>query len=209
MCAGRAERPPCTERRPRRTVKTQWSPRVRVVLPAFCDPVCAFPCTGPVPPIRLGYRGFRQARAPLRRCALAHERTRRGFGLPFPDQPHMQVKSPRRTGTGWLLPVVGVGGPGTFAIDGKSLLMRSLTITTQGMRIVEHARALDRVPPWLCLSLVADCHCVAWTFSRPRTRSTERRSRQFPPATIASCPSSTNCRHPAPGFPPSRWAGPS
>src|SRR5205807_8786194 len=98
------------------------------------------------PPIRLGYRGFRQARAPLRRCALAHERTRRGFGLPFPDQPHMQVKSPRRTGTGWLLPVVGVGGPGTFAIDGKSLLMRSLTITTQGMRIVEHARALDRVP---------------------------------------------------------------
>ena len=58
----------------------------------------------------------------------------------------MQVKPPRRTRTGWLLPVAGDGGPATFAIDGKSLLIRSLTLTTQGTRIVEYARPLASRP---------------------------------------------------------------
>jgi hypothetical protein len=58
----------------------------------------------------------------------------------------MQVEAPRRTRTGWLLPVIGVGGPGTFAIDGKSMLIQSLTITTQGTRILEHAHTLASSP---------------------------------------------------------------
>jgi hypothetical protein len=69
------------------------------------------------------------------------------IGLHFPDQPGMTVKAPRRTSAGWLLPVVIDGGPATFAIDGKSMLIRSITITAQqGSRIVEQVGALRSVP---------------------------------------------------------------
>jgi hypothetical protein len=58
----------------------------------------------------------------------------------------MQVKPPRRTRTGWLLPVDGDGGPAAFAIEAKSLLIRSLTFTSQGTRFVELARNLESRP---------------------------------------------------------------
>jgi hypothetical protein len=58
----------------------------------------------------------------------------------------MQVKPPRRTRTGWLLPVAGDGGPAAFAIEAKSLLIQSLTLATQGTRIVELARNLESRP---------------------------------------------------------------
>jgi hypothetical protein len=81
-----------------------------------------------------------------RRIPSSSDQAIENIGVPFPDQPKMRVRPPRRTRTGWLLPVVGVGGPATFAVDRESLLIRSLTLTTQGMRIVEHARALKSRP---------------------------------------------------------------
>jgi hypothetical protein len=71
------------------------------------------------------------------------------IGLPFPDQPHMRLKAPRQTATEWLLPVVADGGPGTFAIDRKAMLIRSFTLTTHGIRIIEQARALHSAPTLL------------------------------------------------------------
>ena len=87
---------------------------------------------------------FDPGRSCWRRVASSSKQSIESIGPGFPDQPHMQVKSPRRTRTGWLLPVAGDGGPGTFAIDGKSMLIRSLT--TQGTRIVEHAHTLESSP---------------------------------------------------------------
>jgi hypothetical protein len=81
-----------------------------------------------------------------RRLPSSSAQTISSLGLPFPDQPHMRVKPPRRTRTGWLLPVAGDGGPATFAIDGKSMLIRSLTLASQGTRIVEYARTLASRP---------------------------------------------------------------
>jgi hypothetical protein len=78
--------------------------------------------------------------------AVSNPQTIDSIGLPFPDQPHMQVKSPRRTGSGWLLPVAGDGGPVTFAIDGTSLLLRTITVATQASHIVEHAVTLTSHP---------------------------------------------------------------
>jgi hypothetical protein len=74
--------------------------------------------------------------------AVSNPQTIDSIGLPFPDQPHMRVSSPRRTPTGWLLPVAGDGGPATFAIDGASLLIRSVTAA----RVVERARTLESRP---------------------------------------------------------------
>jgi hypothetical protein len=81
-----------------------------------------------------------------RRLPSSSPRAITGLGLPFPDQPHMQVKAPRRTATGWLLPVAGDGGPATFVIDAKSMLIKSLTLTTQGTHIVEQVRSLGSRP---------------------------------------------------------------
>jgi hypothetical protein len=59
----------------------------------------------------------------------------------------MRVSSPRRTGSGWLLPVAGDGGPVTFVIDGASLLIRSVTVTGRGAPpIVEHVHTLESPP---------------------------------------------------------------
>jgi hypothetical protein len=77
-----------------------------------------------------------------RRVAVSNPQTIDSIGLPFPDQPHMHVGSPRQTSTGWLLPVAGDGGPATFAIDGASLLIRSVT----SARVVEQARTLRSRP---------------------------------------------------------------
>jgi len=59
----------------------------------------------------------------------------------------MRVGSPRRSGSGWLLPVAGDGGPATFVIDGASLLIQSITVTGPGAPpIVEHAHTLESPP---------------------------------------------------------------
>jgi hypothetical protein len=81
-----------------------------------------------------------------RRVAVSNPQTIDSIGLPFPDQPHMRVSSPRRTRTGWLLPVAGDGGPVTFAIDGTSLLLGKITVVGPGARVVEHARTLESRP---------------------------------------------------------------
>ena len=68
------------------------------------------------------------------------------IGLHFPDQPAMSVRAPRATATGWLLPVVIAGGPGTLAIDRNPARVRSITVGTGGTAIVEHVTILKSVP---------------------------------------------------------------
>jgi len=72
------------------------------------------------------------------------------LGLPFPDQPGMSVQAPVRTPTGWNLTIVAEGTPGTLEIDGRSLRVRRLTLTTpQGAKIVEHVTDLASAPSLL------------------------------------------------------------
>jgi hypothetical protein len=75
------------------------------------DSTCAAWCAGPLPPIRLGKRGCRPSRAPLRPCGAAHERaglasivlhTKEGEGplsrplaLLSTRQPRIQEREPR------------------------------------------------------------------------------------------------------------------
>ena len=68
------------------------------------------------------------------------------IGLRFPDLPRMKLERPRRTAGGWLLPVVSDGGPFLFAIDRKSMLIRSITIGAGGKRVLERVGALRSVP---------------------------------------------------------------
>ncbi len=84
-----------------------------------------------------------------RRLAATDRQSFTNIGLPFPDQPRMQVKHPRRTQTGWLLPIVVDDGPLAFVIDGRSMLIRSFNLTTQGTRIVEQAHNLNSAPALL------------------------------------------------------------
>jgi hypothetical protein len=84
-----------------------------------------------------------------RRLAASDQQALEGVGLRFPDQPHMRVQRPRRTASGWLLPVVGDGGHTVFLIDAKSMLLRSITIADGGRRIVERASALRSTPTLL------------------------------------------------------------
>jgi hypothetical protein len=69
------------------------------------------------------------------------------IGLHFPDQPAMKVRAPQVTATGWLLPIVLNGDPGTFSIDRTSLRLRSITVGALGHRILEHVTVLQSVPP--------------------------------------------------------------
>jgi hypothetical protein len=84
-----------------------------------------------------------------RRLAASDPQSFENIGLAFPDQPRMHAGAPRRTPSGWLLPVVVEDDPGTFAIEGKTMLVRSLTISTHGSRILEHVVALRSVPTLL------------------------------------------------------------
>lgn len=80
-----------------------------------------------------------------RRLAPSARQSFQNIGLPFPDQPRMRVGAPRRTATGWLLPVVLEDGALAFAIDGTTLLIRSLD-PAQGAGAVEHAESLRSAP---------------------------------------------------------------
>jgi hypothetical protein len=69
------------------------------------------------------------------------------IGLPFPDEPHMNVGKPERTTGGWLLRVTGDGGPYTFAIAGPTLRLRSITVRAPGTpAIVERVSVLPVAP---------------------------------------------------------------
>jgi hypothetical protein len=69
------------------------------------------------------------------------------IGLRFPDQAGMRVGAPRRTSNGWLLPVSIDREPATFAIQGGSMLIRSITINAQqGRRLIEHVSILHSAP---------------------------------------------------------------
>lgn len=70
------------------------------------------------------------------------------IGLPFPDPPHMNVAKPERTTTGWLLPATGGGGAYTFAVDGTTLRLRSITVRERGApTVVEQVSVLREAPP--------------------------------------------------------------
>ena len=58
----------------------------------------------------------------------------------------MKLERPRRTASGWLLPLVSDGGPFLFAIKGKSMLIRSITIGAGGKRVLERVGTLRSVP---------------------------------------------------------------
>lgn len=68
------------------------------------------------------------------------------IGLYFPDQPAMTVRTPQRTSTGWLLPVVVEGDPGTFSIDRSSIRVQSITVGAGRHRILEHVTPLQSAP---------------------------------------------------------------
>jgi len=83
-----------------------------------------------------------------RRLPASAPQSFENLGLHFPDQPGMIVKAPRRTASGWLLPVVIDGAPAALAIDGKSLLIHTISIgaATPGTRVVEHVAVLRSAP---------------------------------------------------------------
>ena len=68
------------------------------------------------------------------------------IGLQFPDQPRMRVRAPRTTSTGWLLPVVVDGDPGTFTIDRGSVRVRLISVGPPGHLALEHVSVLHDVP---------------------------------------------------------------
>jgi hypothetical protein len=68
------------------------------------------------------------------------------LGLPFPDQPKTRVLAPRRTASGWLLPVVSDGQRGSFAVA-RSHRVRTITVALpSGSRVVEQVEALSAAP---------------------------------------------------------------
>ena len=68
------------------------------------------------------------------------------IGLQFPDEGQMRVGAPRRLAGGWRLPIVVAGSPESLEIDGRSMLLRSWTITHSGTRVVERASILSTSP---------------------------------------------------------------
>ena len=86
------------------------------------------------------------ARPCWRRVPASDPQALEDIGGRFPDSRGMRVKSPRRTASGWLLPVVSDGSDLTFAIDGKSSLISTLTVVEQGSRVVEQVRSLRKAP---------------------------------------------------------------
>jgi hypothetical protein len=68
------------------------------------------------------------------------------LGQRFPDQLLTRVKAPRRTPTGWRLPVSISGETAAFVIDRKSLLIRSIVVANPQMSYVEHVTALRPAP---------------------------------------------------------------
>ncbi len=68
------------------------------------------------------------------------------IGLQFPDQPRMRVRAPRTTSTGWLLPVVVDGDPGTFTIDRGSVRVRLISVGPPGHLALERVSVLHDVP---------------------------------------------------------------
>jgi hypothetical protein len=81
-----------------------------------------------------------------RQLAASNPQALDDIGLRFPGQPHMRVEHPRRTRSGWLLPVVGDGGHTVLTIDAKSMLLRSITVAAGGRRVLERVSALRSRP---------------------------------------------------------------
>jgi hypothetical protein len=81
-----------------------------------------------------------------RRLAASDPQALEDIGLRFPDLPRMKLERPRRTASGWLLPVVSDGAPFLLAIDGTSMLIRSITIGAGGKRVLERVGTLRSVP---------------------------------------------------------------
>jgi hypothetical protein len=81
-----------------------------------------------------------------RRLAASNSQAIHDLGQRFPDQLLTRVKAPRRTPTGWRLPVSISGETAVFVIDRKSLLIRSIVVTNPQMSYVEHVSALRPAP---------------------------------------------------------------
>jgi hypothetical protein len=90
-----------------------------------------------------------------RQLGASNQQALEDIGLRFPDQPHMRVQQPRRTRSGWLLPVVGDGGQTVFTIDAKSMLLRSIKVASAGKQVLEHVSALRSAP----ILLTPQPHC--------------------------------------------------
>jgi hypothetical protein len=68
-------------------------------------------------------------------------------GMRFPDHAGMRVKKPRRaSGGAWQLPAVVGGQPGVLLVDGKTAIVRTITVTAGSTSIVEHVRSLASAP---------------------------------------------------------------
>ena len=80
-----------------------------------------------------------------RRLAASDSQAITGLGQRFPDQLLTRVNAPRRTATGWRLPVSANGEPAVFVIDRKSLI-RSIVVTTPQTRYVEKVSVLRPSP---------------------------------------------------------------
>lgn len=69
------------------------------------------------------------------------------IGGHFPAYPNVAVvKAPQRTDNGWLLGVVARGKSSTFAIDGKTFFVRTITLRQSGEQVTEHVHTLTSVP---------------------------------------------------------------
>jgi hypothetical protein len=82
-----------------------------------------------------------------RRVPEADPQTFDNIGMRFPDHAGMRVQKPRRAAGGtWQLPAVVGGQPGVFVIDGKTAIVRSITVSAGGARIDERVRSLAAAP---------------------------------------------------------------
>ena len=81
-----------------------------------------------------------------RKLAASDPQSIKDLGLRFPDHLLTRVNAPRRTATGWELPVSSKGEPAVLVIDPKSLLLRSIVVTSAQTRYVEQVRALRPAP---------------------------------------------------------------
>jgi hypothetical protein len=81
-----------------------------------------------------------------RRLAQSDHQSFSDLGTHFPGIPHMRVKTPKRVGSVWLLPITAQGHDGTLRINASTLQIESVTVNADGRTAIEHDRALDHAP---------------------------------------------------------------
>src|SRR5207237_683837 len=68
------------------------------------------------------------------------------FNIRYPDLPAMTVGAPHRDANGWHLELTAHGADETLTIDGKTHLVRTVSVLVRGTRSTQQVAALSAVP---------------------------------------------------------------